>query len=286
VEQGILVERSRDTYSFSHLTFQEYLTAKFIVDNQKVDQLVRDHLTDQRWREVFLLAAGLAPGKQGADALLLAMEKAALRLLNTTGLKDLLIWADITTQHTPGDAKPSAKRTATLAFALVLSLALAPDLDLDLAFVRALDLTRARALALTLALDLDLTFVRALTLNFALDLASNPTSTRTRVLSRARNLARDYLRLGIFKVKKLTAIIRKLETLNPASFTCNPMMGIRIYDIDFNKNFLDLLKEEFDSLSNYLYSIELMVRCKEAAVRVSPSVWAGIESRILTVPSN
>jgi hypothetical protein len=32
--------------------------------------------------------------------------------------------------------------------------------------------------------------------------------------------------------------------------------------------------------------VGLMVRCKEAAVRVSPSVWAGIESRILTVPSN
>ncbi len=27
-----------------------------------------------------------------------------------------------------------------------------------------------------------------------------------------------------------------------------------------------------------------MVRCKEAAVRVSPDIWAGIESRILTVP--
>jgi len=40
VQQGILVERSRDAYSFSHLTFQEYLTAKCIVDNQKVDQLV------------------------------------------------------------------------------------------------------------------------------------------------------------------------------------------------------------------------------------------------------
>jgi predicted NACHT family NTPase len=39
VEQGILVERSRDTYSFSHLTFQEYLTAKCIVDNQKLNNL-------------------------------------------------------------------------------------------------------------------------------------------------------------------------------------------------------------------------------------------------------
>ncbi|MEM9164574.1 MAG: hypothetical protein AAGC54_16105 [Cyanobacteria bacterium P01_F01_bin.4] len=27
-----------------------------------------------------------------------------------------------------------------------------------------------------------------------------------------------------------------------------------------------------------------MVRCKEAAVQVSPGVWAGIESRMVTVP--
>jgi predicted NACHT family NTPase len=35
IQQGILVERARYAYSFSHLTFQEYLTAKCIVDNKK-----------------------------------------------------------------------------------------------------------------------------------------------------------------------------------------------------------------------------------------------------------
>ncbi|MEM0980171.1 MAG: hypothetical protein AAGH78_07835, partial [Cyanobacteria bacterium P01_H01_bin.58] len=94
VQQGIWVERSRDAYSFSHLTFQEYLTAKCIVDNHKVDQLVRDHLTDQRWREVFLLVAGLAPGKHGAENLLLAMEAAACQRLTGKRLQPLVDWAD------------------------------------------------------------------------------------------------------------------------------------------------------------------------------------------------
>ena len=45
-----------------------------------------------------------------------------------------------------------------------------------------------------------------------------------------------------------------------------------------------LSQEESQSLADYFYICELMIRCKEGAVRVSPDVWAGIESRILTVP--
>jgi predicted NACHT family NTPase len=49
VEQGILVERSRDTYSFSHLTFQEYLTAKWIAENLSIDlEAQRVALTPKR----------------------------------------------------------------------------------------------------------------------------------------------------------------------------------------------------------------------------------------------
>ncbi|WP_204139769.1 hypothetical protein [Halomicronema sp. CCY15110] len=42
--------------------------------------------------------------------------------------------------------------------------------------------------------------------------------------------------------------------------------------------------DAIQALTDCFYTLELMVRCKEAAVRVSPQVWAGIESRILTVP--
>ncbi|MFQ3627796.1 MAG: hypothetical protein SNJ81_09500 [Cyanobacteriota bacterium] len=45
----------------------------------------------------------------------------------------------------------------------------------------------------------------------------------------------------------------------------------------------NLSDEEVAALENCLSVNELMVRCKEAAVRVSPQVWAGIEERMLTV---
>ena len=63
-QQGILVERATDIYSFSHLTLQEYLTAFHIVENRIEDKTVNIHLTDERWREVFLNMVGLA-GNRG-----------------------------------------------------------------------------------------------------------------------------------------------------------------------------------------------------------------------------
>jgi hypothetical protein len=59
-QHGIFVERAKGIYSFSHLTFQEYYTARYIVDNMQkgtLGGLICNHLTDSSWREVFLLTA-------------------------------------------------------------------------------------------------------------------------------------------------------------------------------------------------------------------------------------
>jgi len=60
IQHGLLVERTHYTYSFLHLTFQEYFTARYIVDNDDKKgtlQGLLEHITDPRWREVFLLCA-------------------------------------------------------------------------------------------------------------------------------------------------------------------------------------------------------------------------------------
>jgi hypothetical protein len=64
----ILVERAQGIYSFSHLTFQEYLTARYLVENQRnrvIEELIHNHLTERRWREVFLLSASLLADADG-----------------------------------------------------------------------------------------------------------------------------------------------------------------------------------------------------------------------------
>jgi len=61
-QHGLFVERAKRIYSFSHLTFQEYFTARHIVDNATkgtLERLVEEHLTDDKWREVFLITTGM-----------------------------------------------------------------------------------------------------------------------------------------------------------------------------------------------------------------------------------
>ncbi len=81
-QHGLLVERAKGIYSFSHLTFQEYFAAREMVFNAPhLDQAIHDlleHLFEPRWREVFLLTTEMLrdasrlikPMKQKIDQLL------------------------------------------------------------------------------------------------------------------------------------------------------------------------------------------------------------------------
>lgn len=74
-QHGILIQRARNIYSFSHLTIQEYFTARYIVNHQgkgTIEELVKNHSTDYRWIEVFQIVAGLL---DDSDYLFLLMKK-------------------------------------------------------------------------------------------------------------------------------------------------------------------------------------------------------------------
>src|SRR5262249_55063561 len=64
---GVLVERRPGFYGFSHLTFQEYLTAVELARTHQVGSLVRRH-GDPWWREVIVLGVGL-PGVDSAGVI-------------------------------------------------------------------------------------------------------------------------------------------------------------------------------------------------------------------------
>ncbi|MEG4866287.1 MULTISPECIES: NACHT domain-containing protein [unclassified Microcoleus] len=93
-QHGLLVERARGIYSFSHLTFQEYFTATEIVTNsapQALEKLV-SHLTEKRWREVFFLAVGML---QKADNFLLLMKQQVDGLVaEDERLQQFLVWVN------------------------------------------------------------------------------------------------------------------------------------------------------------------------------------------------
>ncbi|MEG4147459.1 NACHT domain-containing NTPase [Microcoleus sp. Pol12B5] len=73
-QDGLLVERARGIYSFSHLTFQEYFTAwKFAnsLEPQVLEKLLV-HISEERWRDVFLLTSEMLPS---ADELMRLMKE-------------------------------------------------------------------------------------------------------------------------------------------------------------------------------------------------------------------
>ena len=91
IQQGILVERAPNVYSFSHLTLQEYLTARYISKSNLMQEMVDQHLTDDRWREIFLLVSGLL--EERSHELWLLMEQQADAFISSLKLQGLLQWA-------------------------------------------------------------------------------------------------------------------------------------------------------------------------------------------------
>ena len=116
-QHGLLVERAKDIYSFSHLTFQEFLTAQHISDQPRlVKELVETHITDPRWREVFLLLAEL---KQDDVAFPQLMEQQTQTYVASSKLQDLLAWAErVTNDSETEEIKLVRKRAIVFDFAL------------------------------------------------------------------------------------------------------------------------------------------------------------------------
>jgi predicted NACHT family NTPase len=117
-QHGLLIERARRIYSFSHLTFQEYFAAAKIAAGSQLLSLT-NHTGDKRWREVFLLTAAmlrpadplLLQAKQHTDALAASDEK----------VREFLSWVNQKALSLHGRGKPAAAR------AFYFSLARAAD---------------------------------------------------------------------------------------------------------------------------------------------------------------
>jgi predicted NACHT family NTPase len=136
-QHGLLVERARGIYSFSHLTFQEYFTARWFKEKADGDfGVLISHVTDKQWREVFLLTVGML---KSADKLLQAIEQK---------IDEILLDRDLA-------------HALDLAFQLNLDLAYALDLALDRNLDRVLDLVLDRNLAFAIDLDKSLRHLKA-----------------------------------------------------------------------------------------------------------------------------
>lgn len=106
-QHGLLIERAQKVWSFSHLTFQEYWVAKWFVEPADFCELFV-HITNQQWREVFLLSAEM---QMNVDSFILLMkQKVDAILVSDQKLQNILAWANQKSALVDNICKPSAIR--------------------------------------------------------------------------------------------------------------------------------------------------------------------------------
>ncbi|MBD2303219.1 NACHT domain-containing NTPase [Nostoc sp. FACHB-190] len=277
-QHGLLVERARGIYSFSHLTFHEFFTARNI-DSQQTFQKLVSHITDKRWREVFLLTVGML---KNSDDLLWLMKQHIDALLGTDEkLQEFLTWVDLKSSSVEASYKPAAIRAFYLDLDLALDLSRTINLSLSLdlsqtlahALSQTLDRTLARTLARTLDLNLDQTLAR--TLDLARTLAQTLALALDLELKRSLQRLKDQLpnpkandkksfkwwqESGHVWAEKLRSVMIKHRNIG--------------HDWQFNDDQKQLLRQYYDAN-------KLLVDCLNSECYVSRSVRQEIENTLL-----
>ncbi|MBD2054798.1 NACHT domain-containing NTPase [Oculatella sp. FACHB-28] len=208
-QHGLLTERATGIYSFSHLTFHEYFTAKNILDasdpavQQSALQKLVGHINENRWREVFLLVAE----RMDNAAHLLTMMKQQIdqTLAEDEKLQEFLIWIEQKARSVEAPYKPAAIRAFYFDHAIArierliclsnmelisnhdsnLSPTIRVDFNRECALTRNLDRDLARDLDHTFRLNRTLDFDHTFRLNRTLDFDLN------HILNSPRSLALD-----------------------------------------------------------------------------------------------
>ncbi len=124
-QHGLLIERAQGFWSFSHLTFQEYFTAKWFCDRADWQCLV-GYISEKHWRQIFLLVIEM---RKNANDLLLCMKQKVDSIVSVNEkLEKLLVWIS----KKCSSVNVSYKLAALRAFYFALARSLNHQFTLDL----------------------------------------------------------------------------------------------------------------------------------------------------------
>lgn len=93
-QHGLLAKRTSQSYSFSHLIFQEYLTARYLVSNLKSHSLLVENFNKNRWREVILL---FFQEKSECSNIAVSIKNKIDKIASDTRIQSFLEWLKLKT---------------------------------------------------------------------------------------------------------------------------------------------------------------------------------------------
>ena len=289
VQKGILVERLDNIYSFSHLTLQEYLTAKYIVDNHLIAETVNYCVSNTRWKEVFILIAGLMEGKIGADQLLLEMENKAISYLkslpNNHCFLKLLKWAETKTKNSAAELTSVGKRVVAIAY--VNANTYAYNKADVYAYVNAYSYFNANTYAKADP------YVNAYVNAYVYAYVYAYTYAIRQFIKCIDNIEAALPLFSGVNLQKLRDKLEELRTKIPddeqtqevyRQFT-EQLLETWLNAFDLTLDMINLSIEELKEIDqNYFYIYHLMLQCKDAAELVTNETWEAIEERMYRVP--
>ncbi|GBE95331.1 NACHT domain-containing protein [Nostoc cycadae] len=303
VNYGVLVERSQGIYSFSHLALQEYLTAKNIVLNyqeQSINQLI-NHITDKRWKNVFLLTVSMLPDAE--TMLRLMKQKIDILVAHDQKIQDFLLWLhqksnSVTTQYKPGAIRAFYIVCVGRSLEVFLKGSNFPQHQV---FCHSSSYGLERAMIGNLAFNPELAIDEFLTSTFAcageLEFACNYILNDAIVFDydHALNIAFDKA-LNLVVEPKFKQFLHNLKKQLPNAQS-NPHK-FRKWWIEhgkfWNENFRELLvkyrnichdwqlsKQQIELLQEYYMANKLLINCLNTANNIRPAIRHDIEEKLL-----
>jgi len=287
-QHGLLVERARGIYSFSHLTFQEYFTAleatRKIVSKSETQALKHlvNYINEKQWREVFLLTAEMLPS---ADSLLLLMKQEIDEILAADEkLQQFLMWVNQKSLSVDVPYKPVAVRNFYFSLDLTRNLDYSCAITLALGHTRVLSLYLGRALTHTFDYDCEDEFKLDLNLLRTFDLANAWDYHFDSAMNLALELANEInpnIGQAIQKVKNKMPEYKKNLTQFAQFKAWNKQLGgviIQYRNIGHDWQFSEQQKK---LLNQYYDANKLLVDCMNSAANLTPAVREEIEETLL-----
>lgn len=292
LQQGILVKRAENIYSFSHLTLQKYLTARYISREILIEELVSKYLTDSCWREIFLLVSGL---QDSSDNLLLAMEQQAHTLIQSPKLQGLLKWLMELGVDSQSSYGLLASRAWLLESALIIGANHIPNFIANVrSFTNGIASSNNSIRAININVTRASANARASVINIASNITEARARTRVRAIASAIASANASVRFSDINVD-FEALARSLEELAnqiPADADddvwnefSHQLTQIYLDTFHLDITLITVILDDTKIIGRYLDTVKLIIDCKNSAMTVSKKQWKAIELRLLTVPN-